>query len=224
MAGPADRFCWLSIAMVYLVKPVCFACPHPQMCLECDWCYTILKPNSILCICVYQQVQFYFLSKDWAASKWHPVLMYGSSSQINTAKWCKTFIDENLIYCNAKCTPKVPLILLTVEKIKCKKNWFCSFFVSPFSSFPSCIAHKVYCIYEQYAHQTTALLSEIFLFLFKTACKVRLASYGSKHTSWNFFLMPFCACLHAWLEDERSYKKLYLTNDLSTNGDIYFLG
>ena len=40
---------------------------------------------------------------------------------------------KTLSYSNGEYTPKVPLILLTVEKIKCE-NFYCSFFFLPFCS------------------------------------------------------------------------------------------
>ena len=75
--------------------------------------------------------------------------------------------------------------------------FFLSFFLSSssffLSSFPSHKTQKVYGIYEQSAHQTTALLSEILLFLVRAACELRSMSYGYKHISRVLSYMPFCA-------------------------------
>ena len=69
------------------------------------------------------------------------------------------------------CSPRVPLIFLTVEKIECENLdfLFCLFLFS--YSFLSCITSNVYGVYEQSMHQTTALLSEIFLFFVRGACE-----------------------------------------------------
>ena len=37
----------------------------------------------------------YFLIRDWAGLKWHPVLKVWDSSKINTVKRRKTVIDES---------------------------------------------------------------------------------------------------------------------------------
>ena len=55
---------------------------------------------------------------------------------------------------------------------------------------------KVYSIYVQSGHQTTALLSKIFLFLVRAACELRSASYGPKRTSHRLSCTPFCAYMH----------------------------
>ena len=83
-------------------------------------------------------------------------------------------------------TPKDPLILLTVEKSECENFTFVPLFTFPpflLPFFPSCITQKVYGIYEQSAHLTTALLSQLLLFLVRATFKLKWASYGSKYAS-----------------------------------------
>ena len=130
----------------------------------------------------YQEVWYYFLSRDWVGSKWRPV---ERSSKINTAEWCKTIIDKTLGCSNVKYTPRVPLLLLTVEKNQMYKLRFVLLLSSLFFFLFPCTTQKLYGQYERSAHQTTALVSEIFLFLVRAACKLRLMSYGSKHASWS---------------------------------------
>ena len=97
-----------------------------------------------------------------------------------------------LSFSHVKHTSRVTLILLTVKKIKCENFDFVllstttssSFFLSFFLSFfPSCITQKVYWVYEQSTHHTTALLLGIFLFLVKVACELRSTSYGPKYAN-----------------------------------------
>ena len=76
---------------------------------------------------------------------------------------------------------------------------------------------------KQSTDQTNALLSEIFLFLVRAACKLRLASYGPKHTSQWFSFMPF---VHNYTYNSKTngrIKMFYLLNDCSTVEDIYSL-
>ena len=113
---------------------------------------------------------------------------------------------KTLSYFNVKYNPRVPLILLTLRKSNVKIFIFFFFLSSFLSSFPSHITQKVYSVYKLSAHQTTALLSKFLLFLVRAECKLKSASYGFKHTSQTCFCMPFCACLHAQLENEASYK------------------
>ena len=66
---------------------------------------------------------------------------------------------KTLSYSYVKYSPRVPLLLLTVKKIK-RENFN---FVVPLpssSSFPSCITQKVYSVYKLSSHQTTALLQK----------------------------------------------------------------
>ena len=100
-----------------------------------------------------------------------------------------------------KYTTRDPVILLTVEKSKHRNLDF-----GLFLSFHTCITQKLNIVYEQSANQTTALLSEIFLFMVRAGCELRPASFASKHASQSLSDMPFCACLHAQLEKERSYE------------------
>ena len=108
---------------------------------------------------------------------------------------------KTLAYSSAKSTLTVPLILLTVEKIECDISDFVllSFFLSFFSFMHN--SKTVWDIYEQLAHQKTALLSDIVLFWVRAACELRSASYGSKHTSRFLSGTQFCAYIHAQLKN-----------------------
>ena len=81
---------------------------------------------------------------------------------------------KTLSYSYVKYSPRVPWLLLTVEKIEHENFDFVllSFFL--LSSLPSSITQKVYEVYEWSTHQMNALLSEIFLFLVRPACQLRL--------------------------------------------------
>ena len=83
---------------------------------------------------------------------------------------------------------------------------FFVFFLSFLLSFCSCIAQKLYSIYKWSACQMIALLSEIFLFLVRAACELRLASYFSKHALQSPSDTPFCAYLYAQFQTKRSHK------------------
>ena len=48
--------------------------------------------------------------------------------------------------------------------------------------------------------ETTALLSEMVIYLVRDACELRSVSYGSKHVSQSLFDTPFCMYLHSQLE------------------------
>ena len=82
---------------------------------------------------------------------------------------------RTLSYSNVKYTLRVPLSLLTVEKIEYENFDFVLF-----SFFPSRITQKLYNVYEQSAHQMSALLSEFLLFLVRATCELRSPSYASK--------------------------------------------
>ena len=73
-----------------------------------------------------------------------------------------------------KYSPRVPLLLLTVEKIESENSILFFLFLSFFS-----IKHnsKAYAVYEQFAHQTNPLLLEIFLFLVRATCELLSMSY-----------------------------------------------
>ena len=112
---------------------------------------------------------------------------------------CNTW--NPLVILMLKNAPRVPSILLTVKKTE-RENlilFFLSFFFFLMHN------SKVCNISERSANQMTALLSEIYLFLVRAACKLKSVSYGSKYTLRTFFYMPFCVYLHAQLENKRSY-------------------
>ena len=54
--------------------------------------------------------------------------------------------------------------------------------LSFFLFFPLGIIRTVYSVYELSAHQTNALLSEIFILLVTAGCELRSTSYGPKNT------------------------------------------
>ena len=135
---------------------------------------------------------------------------------------------KTLSYSKVKYTPRVPLILLTVEKIAREDFYLVlSFFLSFLLLFPytyTCNS-KVYDLYEQSSHQTTALLSEMILFLIRAACELRLASYGSKRMSQTlFYVRHFVRTYMCNSKTKDRIRMLYLTNNCSTVRDIYFLG
>ena len=101
-------------------------------------------------------------------------------------------------YSNAKHTPRVTLILLTVDKIE---GEIFDFVLSVFVFFPSYIAEKLYGVYKQSPHQMAHLLSEIFLFLVIAACMLRLVSCHSKHMLQSLSYTPFGGYLHVQLEN-----------------------
>ena len=101
---------------------------------------------------------------------------------------------KTLSYSYVKYSPRVSLLLLTVEKIERESFDFAlllllSFFLSFFS-----IMHnsKVYSVYEQSAHQTNALLSEIFLFWVRTACKAKIELWLQMHIKVAFLYAILC--------------------------------
>ena len=150
-------------------------------------------------------------------------LRCGSSSKINKAKWCKTLIDENsyLFYCKKYSQN-------STNPFHNRESWtwkfrfcFSSFFLCSFSS---CIIQRRYGIYQQSAHQTTDHLWEIFLFLVRGACELRLASYGSKHMTQTCSYISFCAysCTYTdSLKTKGHIRPLYLLNCLMSWLDLY---
>ena len=95
---------------------------------------------------------------------------------------------KTLSYSNVKYTLRITLILLTVEKIE-HENFDFVLFLFPYAQL------KNYMAYTNNMH-TKRLLSEIFFVWVRAACKLRWASYGSKHTSRSLSDMPFCMYLH----------------------------
>ena len=126
----------------------------------------------------------YFLSMDLAGFKWHPVLKVWEQLQGKHSKVTQNFYKRK------------PLTILFLCKIyfqssinyphsrenSIQKFWFCSSFFF-FLSYLFSLQHnsKLHGIYKQSTHQTTTLLSEIFLFLVRAVCKLRSMSYGSKY-------------------------------------------
>ena len=54
----------------------------------------------------------------------------------------------------------------------------------------------IWCIQTYYTYQTSTLLLQTLIFLFKVACKLRLASYGSQKTMGSFIFCPLCTETH----------------------------
>ena len=75
---------------------------------------------------------------------------------------------KTLSFCIVKYTPKVPLILLTVEKIEHEKYNLVLLLLLRLL-FSSHITQKVYGVYEGTADQMIALLSDIIFFLVRVA-------------------------------------------------------
>ena len=96
------------------------------------------------------------------------------------------------------------------------------FFFPP--SFPSCITEKVYDTYEHSTDQTNPLLSEIFLFLVRTACELRSTNSGPKHASRWLFYMPFLCNYTHNSKTKGGIRTFYLLNDCFTIEHIYSLG
>ena len=99
---------------------------------------------------------------------------------------------KTLSYSNMKHTTRVPLILLTVEKIE-RENLDFVLLSFLFHSFSLHIAQQLHvygtaCVYERSAWQTTTLLSEIFFFLVRAACKLRWVNMHVSKRMPQFFL------------------------------------
>ena len=130
------------------------------------------------------------------------------------------------MYSNIKYPSRVPLILLTVEKIEYENFDFALLLLLPFLSFCLCITQKLYNVqvYELHVHvsvyQTTPLLPEVFLFLLRAASQPRSMSYASKHAPQSLSDTPFCVQLHTELKTKDCIKTFYLSNDCSTIRDI----
>ena len=120
-------------------------------------------------------------------------------------------------------TTRVPLILLTVEKIESENFNFVLFFLLSSSSFPLCITQKIHGVCKCSAQQTTTLLPEIFLFLVRAACVV-YRRVMAQNTSQTPFFTHFVRTYVHNSKTKDHIRMLYLTNDCSTIGDIYFLG
>ena len=75
-----------------------------------------------------------------------------------------SYRQKTTSYSNVKYSPRAPLILLTVEKIE-HENFDFVFLVSflVFFFYFKHISEKLYGVYKQPAHQTTALLSQMLL-------------------------------------------------------------
>ena len=65
------------------------------------------------------------------------------------------------------------------------------------------ITWKLQVLYGRSMYRKTALLLKMSLFCVRAGCEIRLASYGSKHSSQFLSDKPFCASLHALLENYR---------------------
>ena len=106
-------------------------------------------------------------------------------------------------YC--QILPQSPMISPPSQENQMQTFRFCSsfFFFVLLSSCSSSITQKVYNVHERFTHQMNALLSEIFLFLVRVACELRSLSYNPKQASRWLFCTPFCAYLHAKLDNSR---------------------
>ena len=149
---------------------------------------------------------------------------------------------KTLSYSYVKYSLRVPLLLLTVKKIKCENFDFALFLSSIFFcllSFPSCMWAKIdklqpkmhiavaflYAILckRHFTYQTIALLSEILILLVRPVCELLLESYGSKYV-----LQPLSdtTFLHTYTHNSITtgcIQTFYISNDCSTLGDVYFL-
>ena len=66
----------------------------------------------------------------------------------------------------------------------------------------------------------TALLLEMSFFCVRAACKVQLASYGSKHALWSLSDTPFVCTYTHNLKTTGHIWMFWILNDCSTIGDI----
>ena len=132
---------------------------------------------------------------------------------------------RTLSYSNVRYTHRVPLILLTVNKIECE-NFNFVLLLCCSSSFFFFLIHnsKLYGIYEQSAHQMTTLLSEIFFFWVRAACKLRLASYSSNTHHCLVLIRHFVDTYTHNLKTTDHLWTFSLSNNCSTIRDVYFLG
>ena len=123
---------------------------------------------------------------------------------------------ETLSYFNVKYTPRVSLILLAVEKIKLENSIF---FFLLFLMHNSKHLQRIRTI----GIPNDCSIMRDYSFLGQSCMQAKIGELRLK-THVTDFYTPFCVYLRTQLEKYRSYKQLYLTNDYSTIGDIYFLG
>ena len=135
----------------------------------------------------------------------------------NSYRWKSSAIS------NVKYTPRVPLIFLTMEKIKCENFDFVVVFFSVFFSFPSCITQKLHSIYKQSAHQITAVLSEIFLSLV-SGMQAKISELWLQTLIAGSFRDDILSVLTHTTWKLKVIKGHYLLKDCSTIRYIYFLG
>ena len=159
---------------------------------------------------------YYFLSKDWAGSKWCPVptctggvymsgtcTLYRSSSKMAIAEWCKTLIDETLssvymLYSDLKYTPRVPFILQTLKKIKRENFDFVLFFLFFFFLYFHAQLKTVSHIPTICTPNNCSTIRDV-PFLDQSCMRAKISElhmYGSKHTSLSLSSTPFCVYLH----------------------------
>ena len=83
---------------------------------------------------------------------------------------------------------------------------------------------KVYGVYEQSAHQMTALLSEIFLFIARAACKLISTTQALNRHSSGFPIRQFVRNYRHKSKTESRIRTFYLSNNCSTIQDADSLG
>ena len=129
---------------------------------------------------------------------------------------------KTVSYSYVKYSPRVPSLLLTVEKIECEILILFFFLSSSFflSSLPSSITQNVYGVYERSTHQTNALLSEIFLFLVRASCELRSMSYGPNTRHGGFSVRHFVHNYKHNSINKGGMRTFYLLNDCSNIGKL----
>ena len=126
----------------------------------------------------------YFLSRDWSSSKWRPVLKAWEQLQDKTQRSdAKLLQMKTLSYSYVKYSPRVPLILLAVEEIKCKNFDFVLLLL--LLSFFS-LTHNSNCTLYTICTPNNSS---------------KTVSYGPKHASLCLSYLPFCAYLQAQLKN-----------------------
>ena len=130
------------------------------------------------------------------------------------AEYCKGFTHKNpsLFYCT-KCFQTSATLPSRLRKSSVNKR-----FVLHLPSFPSYKTKKLQGIHDHSTYITNALLLETFLFWFRDACELRLASFNLKHTSWSL-----SAYFKYKLKTMRCRQLYYAPNDPLLLRMLYFM-
>ena len=146
----------------------------------------ILTQPCITSWLLYQEVQQYFLSRDWAGLKRNPVHKVLDQLQDHHSRVMQNrHTQKPLAIPWKKYTLRVSLILLTVKKIE-GDNFHFVFFFTFYSLVHTCTCNSktVWCIQTTCSPKycSTTYHRHSF-FWFRIAYKLRLVSQASKHTT-----------------------------------------